>query len=142
MQWKGSLGALRAALTQEERSGMSYDPLRQLQSLKQILAQDKARIGFLLCAGCGVALREDGEPVIPDIGGLTKSVTDRLAGGDCKAHLAKALSHFEEDKRSRPNIEELLSHIRSLEQVAGCGEVRGLKSNNTFLRRRIISRPL
>lgn len=106
---------------------MPYDPMGQLNSLKQILVQDKASIGFLLSAGCGVAIREGDNPLIPDIGGLTEAVGQELAAGDCKDSFATVLSHFEEDKKRAPNVEELLSHIRSLEHVAGCGEVRGLK---------------
>lgn len=109
---------------------MPFDPLRQLNSLKQILVQDKASIGFLLSAGCGVAIRTGDAALIPDIDGLTQAVVAELDKGECKACLKTVLSHFKEDNKSAPNVEELLSHIRALEQVAGCGEVRGLKSIN------------
>lgn len=109
---------------------MPFDPLRQLNFLKQILVQDKASIGFLLSAGCGVAIRSGDAALIPDIDGLTQAVVAELDKGECKACLKTVLSHFEEDNKSAPNVEELLSHIRSLEQVAGCGEVRGLKSTD------------
>lgn len=109
---------------------MPFDPSRQLNSLKQILVQDKASIGFLLSAGCGVAVRNGEDPLIPDIDGLTKAVTEVLDSGECKASLKTVLGHFEEDKKDSPNVEDLLSHIRSLDQVAGCGEVRGLKSTD------------
>jgi hypothetical protein len=106
---------------------MPFDPLRQLNSLKQILVQDKVSIGFLLSAGCGVAIRSGDAALIPDINGLTKAVVAELDKGECKDSFKIIINHFKEDKKSAPNIEELLSHIRSLEQVAGCGEVRGLK---------------
>ena len=102
---------------------MPFDPLRQLNSLKQILVQDKASIGFLLSAGCGVAIRTGDAALIPDIDGLTQAVVAELDKGECKACLKTVLSHFKEDNKSAPNVEELLSHIRALEQVAGCGEV-------------------
>ena len=109
---------------------MPFDPFRQLNFLKQILVQDKASIGFLLSAGCGVAIRSGDAALIPDIDGLTQAVVAELDKGECKACFKTVLSHFEEDNKSTPNVEELLSHIRSLEQVAGCGEVRGLKSTD------------
>ncbi|MDL1978456.1 MAG: SIR2 family protein [Deltaproteobacteria bacterium] len=106
---------------------MPFDPLRQLNFLKQILVQDKASIGFLLSAGCGVAIRSGDTALIPDIDGLTQAVVAELDKGECKACFKTVISHFEEDNKSAPNVEKLLSHIRLLEQVAGCGEVRGLK---------------
>ncbi len=118
---------------------MPFDPLRQLNSLQQILVQDKASIGFLLSAGCGVAIRTKDGALIPDIDGLTKAVVAELDKGECKICLKTVLSHFKEDKKSAPNVEELLSHIRSLKQVAGCGEVRGLKSSDLEKMERQIS---
>lgn len=106
---------------------MPFDPLRELNYLRQILVQDKASIGFLLSAGCGVAIRTGDVPLIPDIDGLTKAVVAELDNEECKASLKTVLNHFVEDKSSAQNVEELLSHVRSLAQVAGNGEVRGLK---------------
>ena len=109
---------------------MPFDPSRQLNSLKQVLVQDKASIGFLLSAGCGVSIESGGAPLIPDIAGLTEAVLDELNKGESKESLEIVLKQFAEDKKNAPNVEDLLSHIRSLDQVAGLGEVRGLKGSD------------
>lgn len=38
-------------------------------------------------------------------------------------------SHFEEDGQGSPNIEDILSHVRSLRRVCGKGEARGLNAS-------------
>jgi len=69
------------------------------------------------------------EPLIPDIAGLTNIVFTALRGSALKASFDKAFSHFGMDGLPDPNIEEFLSHIRSLEKVAGKDTVRGLSAS-------------
>jgi len=64
--------------------------------------------------------------LIPGIEGLTKVVCDKLASSEKKDDLEKVLGHFKTDGCNEPNIEDILSHIRSLRQVAGKEGVRGL----------------
>lgn len=68
------------------------------------------------------------KPLIPDIAGMTGQVFQELSKSDLKGSLAAVLKHFEIDGKARPNIEEFLSHIRLLAQVAGKDSVRGLKA--------------
>lgn len=68
------------------------------------------------------------KPLIPDIAGMTSQVFEELSKSDSKESLAAVLKHFEIDGKARPNIEQFLSHIRLLAQVAGKDSVRGLKA--------------
>lgn len=111
-----------------------HDPLRQATYLRQSLATDKMRIGLFLGAGCPVSIKVEDNgsivPLIPDISGLTQAICDKIkvcsGFGD---YFSTVLSHFEIDEKPNPNVEDILSHIRSLSQVAGNDTVRGLKSN-------------
>lgn len=107
-----------------------HDPVRQLDYLQQCLSQSRRPIGLFLSAGCPLAVRiqENGEnkPIIPDIAGLTKAIRNGFNDSTYKDQFQRIIKHFEEDKRPQPNIEEILSHIRSLHQVAGNEKVRGL----------------
>jgi hypothetical protein len=110
-----------------------HDPVRQANYLRQSLATDKMRIGLFLGAGCPVSIKidENGkkQPLIPDIKGLTQDICKKI--GDCndlKKSFSVVITHFEKDGKPDPTVEDILSHIRSLEQVAGNETVRGLKA--------------
>lgn len=111
-----------------------HDPIRQANYLRQSLATDKMRIGLFLGAGCPVSIKidENGKkmPLIPDINGLTQIICNKME--DCKGcekSFSAILAHFKKDGKPNPTIEDILSHIRSLEQVAGIEAVRGLKAD-------------
>jgi hypothetical protein len=112
-----------------------HNPIRQAEYLRQSLATDKMRIGLFLGAGCPVSIKieENGAkvPLIPDISGLTQTICDKMmACDDCKKYFSKVQSHFEKDEKKNPTVEDILSHIRSLEQVAGNDVVRGLRAKD------------
>jgi hypothetical protein len=108
-------------------SAATHCPYRQSTLLQQALAPDKMRIAFLLGAGCPVSVRiPDGEstkPLIPDIRGLTVVVT---------AKLEKLPEHHEDFQKvlnrlpAESTIEDILSHIRSLNDVVRDGNIDGL----------------
>ncbi len=108
-----------------------HDPLRQANYLRQSLAQDKMPLGLFLGAGCPLAIRVlvagSDAPLIPDIAGLTKAVCDELtASAKNKQAFENVCSQLKADGHDEPNIEDILSHIRSLRQVVGNDIVRGL----------------
>ncbi len=110
-----------------------HDPIRQASHLRQSLATDKMHIGIFLGAGCPVSIKieEKGKtvPLIPDISGLTQIICDKMENcDDYKNSFLTILSHFKKDGKTDPTVEDILSHIRSLEQVAGNEAVRGLKA--------------
>jgi len=110
-----------------------HDPVRQLGYLQQCLSQSRRSIGLFLSAGCPLAVKIQGngenKPIIPDIAGLTKAIRNGFSDSKYKDQFQLIIKHFEVDKHSEPNIEEILSHIRSLHQVAGCEKVRGLTAD-------------
>jgi len=104
-----------------------HDVNRLLKDLNDALGQDKQHLGFLLGAGCPAAVRvADGgntRPLIPDIAGLTRVVTARLAGDKSFEALNK---QFAEDGIKAPNVERMLTTVRNMLRVAGAGTTRGL----------------
>lgn len=112
-----------------------HDPIRQAEYLRQSLATDKMRIGLFLGAGCpaSIGIEENGQevPLIPGICGLTRIICDKMkANNACKKSFLTVLSHFKKDGKKNPTVEDILSHIRSLQQVAGNDSVRGLSSKD------------
>jgi hypothetical protein len=104
-----------------------HDPVRQENYLWQSLAQAKMPVGLFLGAGCPSAIKDtDGRPLIPDVAGLTAAICEELRGSDKRDSFETLYSHFAKDGRMDLNIEDILSHIRSLRQAAGRDTVRGL----------------
>jgi hypothetical protein len=110
-------------------------PYRQASLLQQALAPDKMRVAFFLGAGCPTAIRvPDGtgtKPLIPDIDGLTKQVASTLnATAKLKTSFAVILQRLSASGKAAPNIEEILSHIRALQEVIGSGNIDGLSQKD------------
>ncbi len=103
-----------------------HDAARYAKGLRLSLAQDKAPLGLLLAAGCAVAVRPGGTPLIPDIAAMTTALTTELSAGDDRASFDKLVACLAEDGVAHPNVENWLSHVRALRLVAGGGAVRGL----------------
>lgn len=103
-----------------------HDPMKQVFYLQQCLSSDKRPIGLFLGAGCPMGVRlESGEPLIPDIAGVTQSISNFLK--NCESYQT-IREHFRENGLEDPTVEDLLTHIRSLAAVAGNGTVRGLSA--------------
>lgn len=95
-----------------------HDPLRYVSYLRQALESPKRPIGFLLGAGCPVGVRTtDGGPLIPAIAGMTTRVMGEVEAGENRAVLEAVRSRMTDGQRT-PNIEEYLSQIRMLREVA------------------------
>lgn len=107
-----------------------HDPLRQVSYLQQCLAHDKKPIGILLGAGAPMGIRMPSiisKPLIPDIKTLTRQICDQLSGD--KSHIEtfnQIYSYFQAIGNVTPTIEDILSYIRALCQIVGCGQVNGL----------------
>lgn len=116
-------------MAKEENVLDFHDVRRQIDYLRQVLSHDKKPIALFLGAGCPTAIPHPDKKdkgLIPDIDGLTELVVSRVRKKNHKDSFNKLYSHFEEDEKGKPNIEDILSHIRSLKQVCGSTEVRGL----------------
>lgn len=108
-----------------------HDPVRQLKYLRQTLSQNKKPLGFFLAAGCplAVTMPADKFPLIPDIAGLTKFVSEglksKVAGTKSKYDLL--VDELIKTGNKNPNIEDILSFVRGLKQVSvGAKDLRGL----------------
>jgi len=115
----------------ESHSALVHCPYRQGKLLQQALAPDKMRVAFFIGAGCPVAIRvPDGEgtrPLVPDIAGLTARVRQTVeASATFKEGFATLLGRLTKTGNMNPNVEEILSYIRVLGEVAGGGAVDGL----------------
>ncbi len=102
-----------------------------MADLRQILSQGRKRIGVLIGAGAPTALRVDengrispeGQPLIPDVAGLTKAVVDDLDDKD--QHVIETLKA---EIDGTPNIEAILTQVRRLSQAIGKAKVHDLDS--------------
>lgn len=110
--------------------------LRQLEYIQQALSQNKRSIGFFVGAGCPLSVRinhreKDGkkisDPLIQDVAGLTAIISSTLKSKDetTPEPYDRILSLMKEDGFSEPNIEQILTQVRSLKSVSGKGDVRG-----------------
>ena len=110
------------------------DPHRQIGYLQQCLSSDKKPLGLFLGAGCPTAIRPDGSdkpPLIPDIAGITQTVREALTKTkECGPLLKIIEEHLNSDGRNDTNVEDMLTHIRSLHAVAGKGKVRDLSGRD------------
>ncbi len=110
-------------------------PYRQATLIQQALAPDKMRVAFFIGAGCPTAIRiPDGDgtqPLIPDIAGLTTRVRQVIeASGEYKDNFTKLVSRMANAGTKNPNVEEMLSYIRSLGEVVSGGAIDGLKHDD------------
>jgi SIR2-like domain len=108
----------------------THCPYRQATLLQQALVSDKMRVAFFLGAGCPVAIRvpngEGTKPLIPDVRGLTKQVVASLAGSQYKESFASVSKRLAGNDKDKPNVEEILSQVRALREVAGNHSIDGL----------------
>mgnify|MGYP000744706829 CR=1 FL=1 len=114
-----------------------HDPIRQSKYLRQTLSQDKKPVGFFISAGCPLAVKmPEGEgPLIPDIAGLTKFVEEELLKvskiedgrkKSIKDSYSFLLDEIKKTITTKPNIEDILSFVRGMKQVAkGASDIRG-----------------
>lgn len=100
-----------------------------MADLRQILSQGRKRIGLLIGAGAPTALRVDkdgriapnGQPLIPDVAGLTEAVVKALDDKD-----QKIIETLKAEIGGTPNIEAILTQVRRLSQAIGKAKVHDL----------------
>jgi len=99
-----------------------HNPDEYMASLRQIIAQGRKRIGLLVGAGAPAGIFPPGsdKPLIPAVAGLTDMVMEAL-----KADYGKTLDAVWAELDT-PNIETILSRVRSLASVIGKTKVHDL----------------
>jgi SIR2-like domain len=110
-------------------------PYRRTTDLLQRLSPGKMRIGFLIGAGCPLAIRVNKEtgnaPLIPDISGLTTQVKSFLDNkDDLKTTTKMAWERVIARGIIAPTVEDVLSHIRTLKSLCGDGDIDGFTGEN------------
>lgn len=106
-----------------------HNPDRYMVDLRQILSQGKKRVGLLIGAGAPTAIRvdenghvkQDGEPLIPDVARLTEAVINNLAMPD-----KNIITTLKTEHGNNPNIEAILTRIRRLAEAIGSAKVHDL----------------
>lgn len=129
-------------------------PYRRATDLLQRLSPNKMRVGFFVGAGCSFSIRNPaGQPLIPDISGLTEQVKKIL---NTRSELTDVTKNAWDRVIARgidkPTIEDILSHIRALKFLCGEGatEIDGFLTDNLVKLdvvicqeiRKIVSKPL
>lgn len=99
-----------------------HNPDQYMASLRQIIGQGRKRIGLLVGAGvpAGIPSPSGAGSLIPAVAGLTSCVLDALS-----PKYGVALDAVKADLKD-PNIENILSRVRSLAGVIGKTPVHGL----------------
>lgn len=102
-----------------------HNPDQYMASLRQIIAQGRKRIGLLVGAGAPAGICPPGsdKPLIPAVAGLTDMVLEAL-----KASYGAPLQGVRGELDS-PNIETILSRVRTLSSVLGTTKVHGLNGS-------------
>lgn len=106
-----------------------HNPDRYMSDLRQILAQGRKRIGVFIGAGAPTAIRVDeqnrivdeGQPVVPDVIGLTEAVVSELLDED-----RQVVETLKAGIDGAINIEAILTQVRRLAQAIGESSVHGL----------------
>ena len=111
---------------------------RQFRLLRDALQSDKVRVGCLLGAGCPSGVYQEdgtkGAPLVPDVAQLTQDVRASLIlqdnGKDDEDKLIIAWDLIEnackQGGEDVPNIEHILSELRTLRARRGTSDVDGL----------------
>lgn len=106
-----------------------HNPDRYMVDLRQILSQGKKCVGLLIGAGAPTAIRvddkgglkDDGNPLIPDVARLTDAVVKSLPAAD-----QEVITKLKTKPDEKPNIEAILTRVRRLAQAIGSEKVHGL----------------
>ncbi len=107
----------------------SHNPIRHLQYLRQSLSQDSKPISCFLSAGCPLAveMEDDKWPLIPNVKNLSLFINGELAKNESYQTL---LDELKKADKNHENVEDVLSFIRGLLEVAKGGTVRGLTEDD------------
>ena len=110
-----------------------HNPDLYMADLRQILSQGRKRIGMLIGAGAPTSIRVDGkshvvedggQPLVPDVAGLTDAVISALSQDD-----KVVIEALKQELAGLTNIETILTQVRKLAQAIGTARVHGVDAN-------------
>jgi len=108
-----------------------HDLQHQVGLVREALRSEKRRLGFFLGAGCPLGIYDESGSKsikhIPDVAGLTSSIESELAGEkellECWRKLKTACTS---DKCKAPNVEHILTQLRTICALKGASTVDGM----------------
>lgn len=104
----------------------SHNPDQYIFSFRQVASNGKKKIGILLGAGAPVSINvsttETWKSLIPNLAGLTDIVKSKLKPEDLTAYEAL------EKSIDKPNLEKVLSKIRTIAEVIGENQINNYNS--------------
>lgn len=131
----GSLVGISSAFPKD-----MHDAAHQVRLLREAVQSAKVRIGFFLGAGCpsGIYDEKNEKSIrhIPDVAGLTLSVRESLLSADKEATLSltpiwdKLIESCKCSIETIPNVEHVLTEIRTLCARRGNSDVDGVSKEN------------
>lgn len=104
---------------------MKHDQLRHLRSLRLLLSQNKSPLGFFLAAGCPRSVKDGGNPILPDMKGLTQIISETHKTDAADSPYMRLMKEMGKAAKDTENVEDVLTFIRSMKEVAAGGSVRG-----------------
>ncbi len=115
-----------------------HDLPHQIGLVREALRSEKRRLGFFLGAGCPLGIYDEkGDKSIkhiPDVAGLTSTIEAKLAADkDLKELLDcwhKLTSACKSDKCKVPNVEHILTQLRTICALKGASTVDGMTVEN------------
>lgn len=117
---------------------MNHDLQHQIGLIREALRSEKRRLGFFLGAGCPLGIYDEKGCTsikhIPDVAGLTAAIDTKLANDkdlkdllDCWQKLTTACKS---DKCKAPNVEHILTQLRTICALKGATTVDGMAVSN------------
>lgn len=119
-----------------------HDAAQQTRNLRQVLQDDKQRIGCFLGAGCPLGIYDaEGQKsvvLIPAIIDLTKRIAEGLLAADnepsatskFKVHWDSLCSECKPTDGQNPTVEDILTELRTLSNRRGSAEILGMSKQN------------
>jgi hypothetical protein len=109
----------------------TFDPQGQLHILSQALANQNTALGFMIGAGCPCSISgPGGGPLIPATAELTNLVAQTLRDSRLGTQFAFLERQYSDDGIPLPNVEELLTRVRTLREITGTRTHGGLSAAN------------
>lgn len=113
------------------KMGTIHDVQHQVGLVREALRSEKRRLGFFLGAGCPLGIYDKNEAKsikhIPDVAGLTSAIESKLAGEmELLECWTKLLTACKSDKCKVPNVEHILTQLRTICALKGASTVDGM----------------
>lgn len=119
-----------------------HDAAQQARNLRQVLQEDKLRVGCFLGAGCPLGIYDEAGTksivLIPAVVALTKKVAgelgkiDSLPGATSQyaSQWDKLIAECNASGGNPPTVEDVLTEVRALANRKGTAEVNGMKKSD------------